>query len=125
LHVGTSGHSLCFYFPVIYCFVISVILSIKKKKVISQPPTSLFFGGAGSRPFLLPLLTSVTSESKVKGRFRINPTCLWSSSVELKIPPFIVPHSLNYSGKVCVSPLEFFLIALVNVMISENLSKSQ
>lgn len=96
----------------------------KKKKVISQPPTSPFFGGAGSRPFLLPLLTYITSESKVKGRFRINPTCLWSSDVELKISPFIVPHSLNYSGKVCVSPLEF-LIALLNVMISENLAKSQ
>lgn len=79
-----------------------------KKKIISQPPSSLFFGGAGSRPFLLPLLTYIAFESKVKGRFRINPTCLWSSNVELNMSPFIIPHSLNYSGKVCVSPLEFF-----------------
>lgn len=53
-------------------------------KCISQPPTPLLFGGAGSKPFLPPLLTYITSESKVKGRFRINPTCLWSSDVELR-----------------------------------------
>lgn len=76
------------------------------KKIISQPPTSLFFGGAaGGRPFFLPHAspTYITSKSKVKGRFRINPTCLWNSNMELRISPCITPHSLNYWGKACIS----------------------